>query len=713
MLESLELNCFRQFESKTVNFHAGNTAIRGRNEGGKTTLLEAFFYAIGGSRCTRNSDFVTWGAKPASCKVVATLRLGGAKVVVTRSPKGAEIYLNDEPTPTVTGQNEVTAFMQAQFSDVPMELASRMMFVEQGEIRGMLELRPGEKGGAVDTIEKLAGLDIIDYFITEIQATGKVGDTTMLDLKLASEKQELDDISAASFDEGIAKLTEQVASWEHEMDGANKAVNAAEAALDTLNDKLVGQQGAKRALEAAQERLARAKLQVELQQTELTAMASALSQFPPASDLQGDLDRLTAELVDAHSLEQRVIAFQQFKAYVEPGTVWEGTLDSLNGYLADLNDQRDEAQRQANKAEADSRVLQAQKITETVCGLCGKDVSAIPEVASKNAEIDTKIAALQAEYEAAKARWTQLSADIQVAQAVRSLPAPRLNPNYVELVDSHWPPVPSWIGGDTPDSVDLSAQREQRDAVKAQLAERRAAEAKLTTAQARLDAAVAQQLQAAEEVIAAEGRCSDLDLEGLPEMVAAKRADLQALRQHRSECASKSGECQANLTSLKASRDLHTKKLARLQESIDILQRETADYQYNNDLIAALRAARPLVANQLWSMVLKAVSTFLSKMRSEASIVERVEKTFTVNGHPFTSLSGSAMDLLGLAIRMALVKVFVPGNDMLLLDEPFAACDASRTQQCLAFTALAGFKQVIVITHEGDTEQVFDHLVTV
>lgn len=713
MLETLELSCFRQFESKTVHFRDGNTAIRGRNEGGKTTLLEAFFYAIGGSRCTRNGDFVSWGAKPSSCKVVATLRLGGAKLRVSRSPKGAEIHINDEPTPAVTGQTEVTNFMREQMGDVPMELASRMMFVEQGSIRGMLELRPGEKGGAVDTIEKLADLDIVDFFITEIQATGKTGDTMLLDSRLRAEQQELEDISAASFDEGIDKLVAQAASWEKEAAAAGKAVSDAEDVLDSLNTRLANQQASQRELTLARERRDRAALQVELAHAELKALAEAVAKFAPASDLQGDLDRVTAELNNASVLEQRVLAFQQFKAYKAPATVWEGTLESFTAYLADLNNQRDAAQERASKADADARVLQAQRITETVCGLCGKDVSAIPEVARKNAEIDEKIAAAKAEYEAAKALWTQLSADIQVAQGVRATPAPKLNPNYVELVDSHWPPVPRWIGGDTPDSVDLSAQRQRRDELQRELANRGSAENKLTTAQARLDAAIGQQMQAGADALEAERRCTEQEQSGLQEMVDKKRAELQLHRQRRSECATKSGEVAANLSSLRATRDLHLKKQTRLQESIELLQQEAADYQANNELIAALRAARPLVANQLWGMVLKAVSTFFTKMRSEVSVVERVDKTFTVNGHPFTSLSGSAMDLLGLAIRMALVKVFVPGNDMLILDEPFAACDAARTQQCLAFTALAGFKQVIVITHEGDTEQVFDHLVTV
>jgi ABC-type taurine transport system ATPase subunit len=71
------------------------------------------------------------------------------------------------------------------------------------------------------------------------------------------------------------------------------------------------------------------------------------------------------------------------------------------------------------------------------------------------------------------------------------------------------------------------------------------------------------------------------------------------------------------------------------------------------------------------------------------------------------------LDLLGLGIRVGLTKVFVPGADMLVLDEPFSACSADRTQACLAFAAGAGFGQTIVITHESGTEEVFDNIVEV
>ena len=713
MLNTLELNCFRQFENKTVNFSKGNTAIRGRNEGGKSTLLEAFFYAIGGSRCCRNNDFVMWGAKPSSCRVVATLELGGAQLRVVRSPKGAEIYINNDPTPAVTGQTEVTNFIQEQIGGVPMELASRMMFVAQGDIRGMLELRPGEKGGAVDTIERLAGLDIVDYFITEIQKSGKTGDTTVLEMKLAGDKQELDDTHEASFDEGILQLEGSLAELQRKSLAAGQELEKAETAAAELTAKVAAATSAGHEVTLAKTRVSKAEAAVAERQQSLVDLQEAHKQWPPASDIQGELNGVTAALASAEQLEQKVLAFQQFKAYQTPAQRWEGSLQSFETYLEDVRNRVSATSAAMTSASNDIRVLQVQKITETVCGLCGKDVSSIPEVASKNAEIDAKIAKLQAEFDAAKKANGEAASECQVAETVRRLPAPKLSSQYVELVDSHWPPVPKWIGGDVPENTDADVLREREKKLQRRLTELAKLNNAISTDTALLRQAEERLLEetaALEKAKAALQQHQEADLQSALQL---KQQDVANCRSLRNELSAKVGETQANLTGLRASRDLHQKRVLRLQESVAELQTELGTFHFNNDLISALRTARPLVANQLWSMVLKAVSTFFTKMRSEASVVERVEKTFTVNGHPFTSLSGSAVDLLGLAIRIALVKVFVPGNDMLILDEPFSACDEARTQQCLAFAALAGFKQVIVITHEGDTEQVFDYLVTV
>lgn len=167
------------------------------------------------------------------------------------------------------------------------------------------------------------------------------------------------------------------------------------------------------------------------------------------------------------------------------------------------------------------------------------------------------------------------------------------------------------------------------------------------------------------------------------------------------------------LSSLQQSKVSHAENVARLTAALEKTEGELALYEFHNSLISDLRQARPVVANKLWSIVLLSVSTYLSRMRGEPSIVTREGKEFLINGRPSKSFSGSAIDLLALGVRIALTKVFVPGADMLVLDEPFAACDAERTMQCLSFAASAGFGQTIVITHEAQAEGVFQNFVEV
>ena len=98
-------------------------------------------------------------------------------------------------------------------------------------------------------------------------------------------------------------------------------------------------------------------------------------------------------------------------------------------------------------------------------------------------------------------------------------------------------------------------------------------------------------------------------------------------------------------------------------------------------------------------------------MRGQQSIVTK-EDGFTVDGHNVSSLSGSTLDVLGIAIRVALTKTFMPPCRFLLLDEPFAACSSERQEQALGFITSCGFDQIIIVTHEDTTQAVADNLVS-
>ena len=145
-------------------------------------------------------------------------------------------------------------------------------------------------------------------------------------------------------------------------------------------------------------------------------------------------------------------------------------------------------------------------------------------------------------------------------------------------------------------------------------------------------------------------------------------------------------------------------QIAQTQKDI-----ETTDF--NNALVRKVRAARPIVANKLWNIVLTLVSQQFTKMRGVPSTVTRGSEGFLVNGKGINGLSGSALDLLGLAVRTALVRTFVPGCSMMVLDEPAAACDDNRSMSLLSFIAASNFDQVILITHEDVSESFAANLI--
>ena len=134
---------------------------------------------------------------------------------------------------------------------------------------------------------------------------------------------------------------------------------------------------------------------------------------------------------------------------------------------------------------------------------------------------------------------------------------------------------------------------------------------------------------------------------------------------------------------------------------------------FNNALVKKLRSLRPLVADQLWNTVLASVSVMFSQMRGEASIVTKGKDGFRVNGQAVESLSGSTLDLLGLALRCSLLKTFVPHCDLLVLDEAAAAMDSSRTEAMMGFIKSAGFGQTILITHESVSSTICDNILEI
>jgi DNA repair exonuclease SbcCD ATPase subunit len=143
---------------------------------------------------------------------------------------------------------------------------------------------------------------------------------------------------------------------------------------------------------------------------------------------------------------------------------------------------------------------------------------------------------------------------------------------------------------------------------------------------------------------------------------------------------------------------------------IDEYTKDIEAVGFNNALLKKMRAIKPLVTDHLWGSVLAAVSQFFTQLRGEASVVTKDSDGFKVNGASVKSLSGSTLDVLALAVRVALTKTFIPNSSMLILDECAAACDKDRTSNLLGFLAATHFRQIILASHDELSLSVADNV---
>jgi len=109
--------------------------------------------------------------------------------------------------------------------------------------------------------------------------------------------------------------------------------------------------------------------------------------------------------------------------------------------------------------------------------------------------------------------------------------------------------------------------------------------------------------------------------------------------------------------------------------------------------------------------VLASVSVMFSTMRKEESWVTKEGSGFMVNGQPVESLSGSTLDILGMAIRCAMLRTFLPQCGLLVLDEPGHGCDSERVESMLGFLKGVNFQQTLLVSHEEVSETVADNLI--
>lgn len=721
MITKLELTNFRQHSNLSLEFSKGVTVIRGANECGKSTVFEAITFALFGVDACRSNDLTTWGAPDKSHVVKVEFEVDGQVYHVTRSAKGAE--LNTEGV-KVTGQREVTKRCE-QVLDLRPGTGVNLMFASQNAVRGTLD----EGSKSIQLIEQLADFDVVESYIRTLQTNYSLGKfdhlETQIDSLVSSQEplqKEIESLpDAAAFEkseserlnaEAESLLTQESSLREKQADLIQKITETCQIE-DNLNT-------VKHSISGVEQNLK--YLQTQLDEPAPVLIDGRLSNDVEArKDFSEELIRLKTALSNQQQLNTLWSDYQSFKLSSFNYDQYrdktdsnvkrlEGTEESIKEELASKESELDTLTTQMQSLQVDKQSLERQLCTDLVCPTCKREWDDAAKMVENNNQIKNQIAAIDRQLAALTDSTTSVRRDISKLREVLHQPISHPAPNslWQQVNDGHFPTLYTWTGPEpTEPDPKLEPSVRQYEVVQKSIENW---EAKQATLNRQIDDASKQLTELNEQrALMIEPEISSDELRVELNNINVSLNDIQ----HRTENVQKDLNELPSKVSLM--HKIYNDKLNLLEENkrkVEQYKVDIKDIQLNNALLKALREIKPKLANTIWQQVCNTISNYFSTMRDQQSVVSRSTAGFEVDGHNTKALSGSTLDVLGIAIRVALTKTFLPTCRFMLLDEPFAACDVERQMKALGFITSAGFDQVIIVTHEDTTEAVADNLIT-
>lgn len=678
MIKSITLKCFRKHEDTHIDFTEGLNIIRGSNEAGKSTIYEAILYAIYGSTALRESlsNVATLGHKESEVCVILTMQMDHT-YTIKRSTSGAEIHQDSELL--VTGQTATKSFMETKLG-CKLAIAQQIMFASQSAIKGVIS----ENSTANALVETLANVGQIEALITSINAQLPTGATTAVDQHIKT------------LEETLAEPVAQAPS-----DSQVKEKEALKSEAEKRYEALLVQMPTSSEIGAAESKVQEAaKLEAEHAKylKDVAELQAVIADVPTLDFTEADF-QLAEQVVMDETLEAR-----RFKSYSKTfpeyvGTKWAGDSETLDVEIQRKQTQLETLNDLISSRNQELTRKQAQLITETTCSLCKKDLTDVPEVVQTNTKLGVDISRLQVEVKTLVDDRLQRSQDLAQLKLVA-----KATSDIYRLVDEFWhvvedgtlPPTVEWLGAPPQSGGNMVEQYAKMKHQKNQY----------DRAMLRIDNAKEALSKSLEPVLI------DVRHE------AAILSRYKLLKNQADLCETKVRDAsralsvaQAQYEGSVAAYEAAFQARSKLETSLTEAKQLRSKMLTNNALIKKLRDVRPQLTAKMWNTLQGAISHYFSAMRQVECVVERSASGFTVDGRSVEGLSGSTTDILGLAIRISLGKIFLPWVPFLLLDEGFSACDGEREMASVGVLASSGFQQVVLITHSDAPESMADNLV--
>ena len=766
MITRLELTNFRRHRRSVIDVDPSSRLIliEGGNGAGKSTVVEAILWALYGEGRDGRSNLdalIRRGGEDEGMQVALTFTRGERTYVATRGRR------RGHSTATLTLDGALVAALP---SAVTAEVTTLLgvdaagfrlaTYAQQKELDALASLQPARRG---QMLSRLLGVDAVAQARTDaagdartargaLAALGAGDDLDEIGQRVQAARAEHDQYDAlvCSLDEQLstcqarlAALSEAESSWQAQRQARLVAVGAAEQIqtrrahlvekLDTLNaqggsgdaDDISAAGGDDAAnlerLEADQARL-RDRLEAARRDTELVERRRQLT--ADADALHRELGELIVRADRAQAASDRLAAGRE-------------RLEQLRAQLAG-HEQR-LAAAQAALAVATARLDDAEHACARVdavgaqCDTCGQDVAAdtLDELRARRGETAAQLRSDVAELAAEAAEVELLAADLrgQVGEADDALRAEtQLASQLDELrarethtlgrrqqLEAQAERLPSSAEQVEPLAERLVqlegrilAARENRERSR-DLAERATKKVEIEAELAELDARRAEVERHTTDPETEAAHLEHLDL----------TAQLTQLTDRRYRAAQSQAVAAERLAGLAATLEAARERTRRRRA----LEREA---QEASGAAAVLDEVTERLTTQIRPALEAEVSQMLDRLSEGRYSAVRLDDNYDLWVHddggmqPLASLSGGEIDLVALAVRLALAAVVADRNsaqgpEFLILDECFGSQDASRQRAIVsALRQLDGmYSQVFVISHVPGVRDDVDRVIEV
>lgn len=671
-------------------FSDGLNVIRGPNEAGKSTIVEAVLYGMFGASALRGTveETVRDGCKPADLRV--ELDYGEYKAKRTKS--SASVV---GPGVKISGQANVSEFFYSLLG-IQKGNERSVLIAEQGKTAGILDGKPGDVSAL---IEGLAGFNQIDNVIEKIKQDFPSGNQALLEEMLEEEKAKLlrkEEIKPENPNIFLEKVKNGEASLkvtDGEVDDLRSSISAKDKELSQI------EAGVKLKEKLAAD-LADVQAGIDKDKNDIETATATSKLIVPDVSTETKLVNDYPAAVDKWNLYVEVTSFEW------DGDEWDGSRESLDAEIKSVSDKIAIDSKTLADLEAEVRSIRRRINNDITCGECGQDITKIH--AELNAKSENELVVATEEIVELNGALINSKETLEVLTNIIKEQNKRTDYKEYAVNEEVFPWTLRWK-----EDKPVKPANDSFSAAKKAISDSEAEGRKVEKARKDIEkfgADLAEKLNKSSTIQEEFNNLFVQDGTDLKAIIVKLKENLEVMLKDRNVLTEKISHNSKEAVRTKTYADGLTKEISDIKVKISEVKERMRSDKNNALILNEARKAKPKVLNKVWDSVLASVSRSFSDMRGKESTVRKTEKGFAVDGIPVHRLSGSAKSILGISVRSALRDIFAPAAGFMSLDEPSSDCDEERTASVVA--AIASIRgQVLVITHEDISDGSADTII--